>query len=74
MTKDKLKLVALGQQLAAVGTQFRTAQIELEKTVEKYGMSSPQAGEAACRCNDLAQRFSQLEEEFLALKAHILHA
>jgi len=70
--KEKIKLISLGEQLSAVGTQFRLAQIKLEKVVEKYGMSSDQAVKASQRCSDLALRFSDLEENFLALRTNIL--
>lgn len=66
--EDKIKLVTLGQQLSTIGTEFRVAQLGLEKMVEQYGMSSGQAVDAAQQCSDLALRFSQLEEEFCVLK------
>lgn len=65
--EEKLKLITLGQQLSTVGSEFRIAQLGLENMVEQYGMSSDQAVEAAQQCSGLALRFSQLEEEFLAL-------
>ena len=71
--KDKIKLIALGEQLSTVGTKFRIAQIGLEKMIEEYGMSSPQAVEASQQCSDLALQFSNLEDEFLAVKTRILY-
>lgn len=65
--EKKIKLITLGQQLSTVGVEFRIAQIGLEKMVNQHGMSSPEAVEAAKQCSDLALRFSQLEEAFLAL-------
>lgn len=70
--KDKIKLIALGEQLSTVGTEFRIAQIGLEKMIEEYGMSSRQAVEASQQCSDLALQFSDLEDEFLAVKARIM--
>lgn len=66
--EERIKLVTLGQQLSTVGAEFRIAQLGLEKMVEQYGMSSDQAVDAAGQCSGLALRFSELEEEFLALK------
>lgn len=66
--EDKIKLITLGQQLSTVGAELRIAQLGLENMVERYGMSSGRAAEAARQCGDLAILFSQLEEEFLALK------
>lgn len=66
--EERIKLVTLGQQLSTVGTEFRIAQLGLEKMVEQYGMSSDQAVDASRQCSNLALHFSQLEEEFLALK------
>lgn len=66
--EDKIKLITLGQQLSTVGAELRIAQLGLENMVEQYGMSSDRAVEAARQCGDLDMRFSQLEEEFLALK------
>lgn len=66
--EERIKLVTLGQQLSTAGTEFRIAQLGLEKMVEQYGMSSDQAVDAAGQCSGLALRFSELEEEFLALK------
>lgn len=65
--KDKAKLVELGQQLSTLGVEFRMAQIGLEKIVDKYGMSSPEAVEASGICSQLALRFAEAEEEFIAL-------
>lgn len=66
--EERIKLVTLGQQLSTAGTEFRIAQLGLEKMVQQYGMSSDQAVDAAGQCSGLALRFSELEEEFLALK------
>lgn len=66
--EERIKLVTLGQQLSTAGAEFRIAQLGLEKMVEQYGMSSDQAVDAAGQCSGLALRFSELEEEFLALK------
>lgn len=40
--------------------------------VNEYGMSSNQAVEAAQMHSTLCLRFSRLEEEYLALRAHML--
>ena len=66
--KDKSRLLELGQQLSTLGTEFRIAQLGLEKAVEAHGLSSPEAIEAADLCSSLALRFSEAEEEFLMLK------
>ncbi|RKI70514.1 hypothetical protein D7V91_02640 [bacterium 1xD42-67] len=66
--KDKARLLELGQQLSTLGTEFRIAQIGLEKAVEAHGLSSPEAREASDLCSLLAMRFSEAEEGFLALK------
>ena len=66
--KDKSRLLELGQQLSTLGTEFRIAQIGLEKAVEAHGLSSPEAKEASDLCSLLAMRFSEAEEGFLALK------
>ena len=66
-TKEKLKLVTLGQQLSTVGTEYRLAQIGLEHMIEEHGMTSPEAVEASGQCSSLALSFSALEEEFLAM-------
>lgn len=63
----KIKLVTLGQQLSTVGTEFRVAQLGLEKMVEQHGLSSGQAAEASGLCSTLALNFAQLEEEFFHL-------
>ena len=57
--KDKSRLLELGQQLSTLGTEFRIAQLGLEKAV---------AREASDLCSSLALRFSEAEEEFLMLK------
>lgn len=63
----KIKLVTLGQQLSTVGTEFRVAQLGLERMVEQHGLSSGQAVDASSLCSTLALHFAQLEEEFLQL-------
>lgn len=70
--EEKIKLVTLGQQLSTVGAEVRIAQLGLEKMVDQYGMSSDQAVEAAQAHSTLCLRFSELEEEYLELRAHIL--
>lgn len=72
MTEDKSKLVKLGLQLAETGAKVKNAQDFLEKMVKEYGMSSNQAVEAAQMHSALCLRFSKLEEEYLALRAHML--
>ena len=39
----------------------------LEKMVDKYGMSSPEAVEASGVCSQMALRFARMEEEFIAV-------
>lgn len=65
--KDKAKLVELGQRLSTLGVEFRIAQMGLEKMVDKHGMSSPEAVEASGICSQLALRFAEAEEEFIAV-------
>ncbi len=72
VSEDKIKLVALGRQLATAGKELQQAQATLEKMVEEYGMSSDQAVEAAQIHSDLCLRFSKLEAEYLTLRTHIL--
>ena len=72
MTEDKSQLVSLGLRLAETGKEVQKAQDLLEKMVEEYGMFSDQAVEAAQAHSALCLRFSGLEEEYLALRAHIL--
>ena len=72
ITEDKNQLAKLGLELAETGAKVKNAQDFLEKMVEEYGMSSDQAVEAAQTHSDLCLRFSKLEEEYLALRAHIL--
>lgn len=72
ITEDKNQLVKLGLELAETGAKVKNAQDFLEKMVEEYGISSDQAVEAAQIHSDLCLRFSKLEEEYLALRAHIL--
>ncbi len=65
--KDKIRLVELGKQLSTLGVEFRIAQMGLEKMVDKYGMSSPEAVEASGVCSQMALRFARMEEEFIAV-------
>ncbi len=66
--KDRERLLELGQELYTLGTEFRLAQIGLEKMVERHGLCSPEAEEASGLCGSLALHFSQAEEEFLTLQ------
>ena len=72
MTEDKSKLVSLGLQLAEMGKEVQKAQDLLKEVVEEYGMSSDQAVKAAQAHSALCLRFSKLEGEYLAPRAHIL--
>lgn len=67
MIESRDKLLRLGQQLSTIGAEFRLAQIGLEKAIEAYGMSSPEAVEASRTCSDFALRFMTAEEEFISL-------
>lgn len=67
--QNQLKLIALGRQLSAASLALRTAQTNLSHAEKKHGAASPQAEQAAQRCDNLSLRFSKLQQEYLAFRA-----
>ena len=67
MIGNRDKFLCLGQQLSTIGAEFRLVQIGLEKAIEAYGMSSPEAIEVSRICSDFALLFMTTEEEFMSL-------
>ena len=51
MIGNRDKFLCLGQQLSTIGAEFRLVQIGLEKAIEAYGMSSPEAIEVSRICS-----------------------
>lgn len=67
-TDARTRLLEAAQILASLGTEFRMAQIGLDKSIEAHGMSSEEAVACAQLCSTLALHFSEAEEEFMTAK------
>ena len=65
--EDREKLTILLNRLFITHTQLQIVQVSLEQRVEKYGMSSDMAVEAAQMHSRLSLNYFQLEDELFEL-------
>lgn len=65
--EDREKLTILLSRLFITHTQLQIVQVSLEQRVEKYGMSSDKAVEAAQMHSRLSLNYFQLEDELFEL-------